>query len=152
MAEDSGYFQTARQEAHVDPPFPSRWTTVAEIALVRLGEGIHARPVLGRNLQVNHVYLEPYTVAPIHQHPEEQIGLMLEGEYEFEMNGEKRMIRPGDMYVVPPNVPHGARTFAAGCTVLDIFSPPRGGFRDLLERAQGAEQAGAGDPETAASP
>ncbi len=69
----------------------------------------------------------------MHQHPEEQIGTMLEGEYEFEMNGEKRMIRPGDVYVVPPNVPHAARTFDKGCVAVDIFSPPRSGFRAMLD-------------------
>ena len=82
----------------------------------------------------------------MHQHPEEQIGTMLEGEYEFEMNGEKRMIRPGDVYVVPPNVPHAARTYDKGCVAVDIFSPPRTGFREMLDQAMASERIEPNDP------
>ncbi|MGH2411164.1 MAG: cupin domain-containing protein, partial [Chloroflexota bacterium] len=100
------------------------------------------KPIFGRNLLFNYVFFEPHTEAPMHAHPEEQIGTMLEGEYEFEMNGEKRMIRPGDVYVVPPNVPHAARTFARGCIAVDIFSPPRSGFQAMLDRVTGEQSAG----------
>jgi len=55
--------------------------------------------------------MEPNRVAPVHSHTEEQIGTIIEGEYEFELNGVKRLIRKGDVYVVPPNVPHGAVTY-----------------------------------------
>ncbi len=48
-------------------------------------------------------------MAPLHQHPEEHIGTVLEGECAFELNGVKRTIGPGDIYVIPPNVPHSAR-------------------------------------------
>jgi Cupin domain len=57
------------------------------------------------------VDFQPHAVAPLHQHPEEQIGTMPEGECEFELNCVKRTIRPGDVYVIPPNVPHSARAY-----------------------------------------
>ena len=57
------------------------------------------------------MYLQAHAVAPLHQHPEEQIGTMPEGACEFELNGVKRTIRPGDVYVIPPNMPH-----RSGCT------------------------------------
>ena len=64
---------------------------------------------------------------------------MPEGECEGELNGVKRTIRPGDVYVIPPNVPHSARAYDKPCVALDIFSPPRSGFREMLERARAAE-------------
>ena len=61
---------------------------------------------------------------------------MLEGECEFELNGVKRTIRPGDVYVIPPNVPHSARAYDKPCVALDIFSPPRSGFREMLDKGR----------------
>ncbi len=144
----SGYFgkQTGDEEQAPDPSFPPVFTGADKVPFVNLGEGIRFKPIFGRGILFNYVYFEPNSVAPMHQHPEEQIGTMLEGEYEFEMNGEKRMIRPGDVYVVPPNVPHAARTYEKGCVAVDIFSPPRSGFREMLDRVQGGTSEDAGAP------
>ena len=149
MSEEKGYFWLENATTEIDPTFPPVFTGADEIPFVNLGEGIRFKPVFGHNILFNYVYFEPNSVAPMHQHPEEQIGTVLEGEYEFEMNGEKRMIRPGTVYVVPPNVPHTARTYDRGCVALDIFSPPRSGFREMLERVQAAEAGAApSDPVT----
>lgn len=137
--QEKGYFWLENATTEIDPNFPPVFTSADEVPFVNLGEGIRFKPVFGHNILFNYVYFEPNTVAPMHQHPEEQIGTVLEGEYEFEMNGEKRMIRPGTVYVVPPNVPHTARTFDKGCMALDIFSPPRSGFREMLDRVHAAE-------------
>lgn len=135
------YFQLKDADVAPDPSFPPIFTSKDEIPFVNLGEGIRFKPIFGRNLLFNYVFFEPNSVAPLHQHPEEQIGTVLEGEYEFEMNGEKRMIRPGDVYVVPPHVPHTARTFEKSCFAVDIFSPPRSGFREMLDRVRADEAA-----------
>jgi len=140
MADASAaYFQPGQEGAEIDPSFPPVWATKDEIPFVNLGKGIRFKPIFGRNLLFNYVFFEPNSEAPMHAHPEEQIGTVLEGEYEFEMNGEKRMIRPGDVYVVPANVPHAARSFALSCVAVDIFSPPRSGFREMLELVKAEE-------------
>jgi unsaturated pyranuronate lyase len=97
--------------------------------------GLTLRPVFGQNLTMSFVYMEPHSVAPVHQHAEEQVGTIIEGEYEFDLNGEKRVVRRGDVYVVPPWVPHGAVTHDASVIALDVFSPPRAGFAELMEEA-----------------
>lgn len=104
--------------------------------------GLLFRPIVGTNLAVNLVTLEPYTVAPVHAHPEEQVTYVLEGEFEFEINGEKRVLTPGMAAVIPPNTPHGARTHDKQCVELDIFSPPRQG---LLNAMKNREAQGTGD-------
>jgi quercetin dioxygenase-like cupin family protein len=55
---------------------------------------------------------------------------VIEGELEFDLAGDRRTMRPGMAVVVPPGVPHGARTHATSCFEIDIFHPPR---RVLLE-------------------
>jgi quercetin dioxygenase-like cupin family protein len=52
---------------------------------------------------------------------------------EFEIDGEVRVMRPGDVAVIPPWVPHGAKTTGTPCLEVDFFTPPRS---TLLEQAK----------------
>ena len=69
----------------------------------------------------------------MHVHEEEQIVLVIEGEFEFDIDGEVRTMRAGDVAVIPSWVRHGARTRGVACREVDVFNPPR---RSLLEHAQ----------------
>ena len=91
-------------------------------------------PFLGRRLNMSFIHFDPGSVAPAHQHPDEQIGTVLEWSLEFDLAGDKRLLRRGDDHVIPPNVPHGAVVTEEGCITLDVFSPPRAGLREALER------------------
>jgi len=92
---------------------------------------------------VNFVSFEPHTEAPMHVHEEEQIVVVLDGEFEFEIDGDVRTMGAGDVAVVPSWVLHGARSLDSSCREIDIFNPPR---RSLLEHAkrQTPPPAGAG--------
>jgi quercetin dioxygenase-like cupin family protein len=102
------------------------WFHLAEeIEPFEMLPGLQFQPVCGEKLLLNLVTIQPNTVAPVHAHDEEQISYVLEGEFEFEVNGEKRLLRPGMGVLIPANVPHGARTYERGVVELDIFAPPR---------------------------
>jgi quercetin dioxygenase-like cupin family protein len=150
------YFRLENAQTEIDESFPPKFVNIEEIPFVHLAEGVRFKPIFGKNILFNYVFFEPHALAPMHQHPEEQIGTILEGEYEFEMNGVARMMRPGDVYVVPPNVPHSARTYDSRCLAIDIFSPPRTGFREMLDRVQweglAGEQNNAQNGDKAADP
>lgn len=131
-----GYFAPPEEnKIEVTGDFQPQHLNTDDIPLLKVVEGLGLKPVFGENVQLSFVYMEPNSVAPVHSHPEEQIGTMIEGEYEFELNGVKKMIRKGDVYVVPPNVPHGAVTYDKGCVALDIFSPPRTGYKKMMDEA-----------------
>lgn len=105
----------------------------ADVISFEMSPGLGFRPVIGQGLAVNMVNFEPNTVAPVHAHSEEQVLLMLEGELEFEVSGEKRVLRPGQGVVIPANTPHGARTYDTSAVEVDIFCPPRQGLLDAIE-------------------
>ncbi len=65
-----------------------------------------------------------------HVHDEcDQISSLLEGEMEFTVAGDTRIVRPGELVVVPAGVVHGTRVPAGVKAVaLEVFTPPR---RDL---------------------
>ena len=71
------------------------------------------------------VRIDTHATLAVHDHPHEQLGVLLEGAIDVTVGGETRSLGPGDAYVVPPHVPHGGATDAEGCLVLDTFSPPR---------------------------
>ena len=137
MADNNGYFNTASPNA--DRSRHGVFSKLEEVQGFGVGEGVFLRPVTGENLMMSFVFMEPNSVAPEHSHAEEQMGTIIDGEYEFEMNGEKRMCRKGDVYFVPPNVPHAARTFDKSCLALDVFNPPRAAFKALQEAARKEE-------------
>jgi quercetin dioxygenase-like cupin family protein len=57
---------------------------------------------------------------------------VLDGEFEFDLDGDVRTMKKGDVAVIPPWVPHGARTNDTRCDEVDVFNPPR---KTLLEHA-----------------
>ncbi|HWL64640.1 MAG TPA: cupin domain-containing protein [Actinomycetota bacterium] len=100
--------------------------------VIEMLPGLTFQPVLGDRLMVNFVRLEPNTEAPLHWHEEEQISIVIDGEFEFEVGGEKQIVRRGQAVVIPSNVPHGARTYDNTCLELDVFYPPRKGLLEAM--------------------
>ena len=116
-----------------------RWYELDAIDPVEFIPGLRFRPVLGERVLVNFVTYEPGTVVPEHSHEEEQVTFVLEGEFEFALAGEKRLLKPGMVAHIPPHVPHAARTLESGCVQVDVFAPPR---RVLVAAMDAAAAAG----------
>lgn len=140
MANRDTHFST---EAGGVPTAKGRYVKVDSIQAVEFVPGLEFRPVLAEKTMTNFVSFQPHTEAPMHVHEEEQIVIVLEGEFEFEIDGEVKTMRRGDVAVVPAWVPHGARTLDSTCLEVDVFNPPR---RTLLEHAS-AQQVAVADQE-----
>ena len=80
---------------------------------------------------VSQVTMPADRAAATHTHDEEKLGFVISGHCTFQLDGDEQELGPGDIYVVPPGVPHGLRTTAEPCVLVDIFTPPR---PDLIER------------------
>ena len=87
--------------------------------------GINARTFWGEKMLLAVVDLDPNTHLPRHSHPHEQVGSVIEGQMEMTIDAEIRLLKPGDVYIIPGGVEHEARTFAKAVKVIDIFSPVR---------------------------
>ncbi len=90
-----------------------------------IAPGIHARTFWGKNLMLVLVTFEENAVVPHHHHPHEQAGQVLEGKVEFQIGEEVKVLGPGDIYLIPGNVPHAAKALNGTARVLDIFHPVR---------------------------
>ena len=64
---------------------------------------------------------------PEHSHPHEQWSHLIEGQLEFNIGGEKKVISPGMAAFIPSHVPHSAKAMTK-CKVIDCFLPAREDF------------------------
>jgi quercetin dioxygenase-like cupin family protein len=147
MSDAASHFSTT---AGGEPAGPGRYVRTGDIKPAELVPGLEFRPVLGDKGMANFVHFEPNTEAPRHVHEEEQIVVVLEGEFTFDIDGEKRVMRKGDVAVVPSWVPHGAWTTDSQCLEVDFFSPPRTTLVALAQQQLGAGATAAPTPDAEA--
>ena len=72
--------------------------------------------------------------VPLHSHPHEQGGILLEGKLQLTIGDETRVVEPGAMYIIPPHVLHRAVAIDGPTKVLDVFSPVREDYAELTNR------------------
>jgi quercetin dioxygenase-like cupin family protein len=87
--------------------------------------GVHAWSMRGQAMSMTLVEFEPHAVVEEHSHPHEQMGLMLEGEAQFFIGDESRLIRAGEMWRIPGGVKHKVIAGDLPVKALDIFHPVR---------------------------
>jgi quercetin dioxygenase-like cupin family protein len=96
-------------------------------------DNIKTRFLLGEGVLVSFIEVPAGTVFPVHSHDAEQILIILEGEEHHEINGDKFIMRAGDVAVHPPGVIHGGHPGPNGYKGIDIFTPPRKSHVQLME-------------------
>lgn len=90
-----------------------------------LAPGVRARTFWGEALMLAVVTFDPNCAVPPHKHPHEQAGTVLSGEIEFVIAGETKLLHAGDVYLIPSQVEHSAKSGRDPAKVLDIFTPVR---------------------------
>jgi quercetin dioxygenase-like cupin family protein len=63
-----------------------------------------------------------------HSHPHEQISYVAEGELFLFLGKEKHHLTKGDVFAVPPDVPHCIQNISSFVRLIDSFSPIREEF------------------------
>ncbi|MBS20041.1 MAG: cupin [Chloroflexi bacterium] len=91
----------------------------------QLAEGINLKTLWGKNIMMSLVEMDANAEVPKHSHPHEQAGIVLEGEFEFIIGDESKIIKKGEFYIIPGNIEHKVIVGNAPSVALDIFSPPR---------------------------
>ena len=129
-----------RETAEILTNFPFSWFNRDQLVSFTASPGVTMQSFSAGSLSVNWVTIEPNRPIPRHQHPHEQIGIMLEGTMVLTIGDETRHLRPGDCYNVPPNLPHGGHTIEDGCVVLDVFTPIREDYAALARAAAEASE------------
>lgn len=92
-----------------------------------LGDGIR-RKIVGHTPQLMSVIMQfdKGAVGTPHAHDvHDQIGYVIAGSFEAQINGETRILRAGDAFIAPHLTSHGVVALEHHSQLLDQFSPRR---------------------------
>jgi quercetin dioxygenase-like cupin family protein len=84
-------------------------------------------------LMIVKVEFEKGGIGTLHRHYHSQITHVESGMFEVQINGEKKVLAPGDAFYIPPNVEHGCVCLEGG-VLIDVFSPMREDFVSPAEK------------------
>lgn len=102
------------------------WST---LPVEQINPSAQRRRIVGRHAMVSHITLLRGAVVASHSHANEQITCVLSGALRMGLGAEgtpawrEQVIRPGDVLLLPANLPHSAVAIE-DTVVLDVFSPP----------------------------
>jgi quercetin dioxygenase-like cupin family protein len=90
--------------------------------------GIHVRFVHSEKMTFAYWELAAGAAIPEHSHIHEQVANVIEGEFELTIDGEKQLVSPGIVGVIPSNAVHSGIAITT-CRILDVFFPVREDYR-----------------------
>ncbi len=105
-----------------------------EIPVNEVAPGVRIKAPYGENLMISLLDMDEGAVVPLHHHPHEQGGIMISGKMELTIGDETRTVTKDEAYLIGPNVPHRAVAVGGPALALDIFSPVREDYADLVNR------------------
>jgi len=101
------------------------WST---IPIEHPAEGIERQMVVGQQMMICRFRFAPLLVTPQHRHPHEQMSMVVSGRVRFFVEGEERIVSPGDVLYFPSDCLHGATMMDEEVVLIDIFTPVREDF------------------------
>jgi mannose-6-phosphate isomerase-like protein (cupin superfamily) len=70
---------------------------------------------------------------PPHSHPFDQLSFVLQGQMEFDIDGERFLLGPGECLAIPADAPHTARIMGDETVLnVDVFAPVRPDYLNLV--------------------
>ena len=114
---------------------PHELSDITEIEMI---PGYLARFVHTDNLTLSFLTVAAGATLPEHQHPHEQVSMVMEGEFELTVAGNPVRLQPGQVLVIPSGTLHAGKAIT-NCKLLDVFNPVREDYRKLSEQAAGKQ-------------
>ena len=103
----------------------------SEIPIEHIAQGIERQMVVGKNLMICRFRFAPFLVTAEHEHPHEQISMVVSGRVRFFVEGTERVASPGDVLHFPSHCWHGATMMDEEVVLIDVFSPIREDFLNV---------------------
>src|SRR5438552_3640584 len=101
--------------------FPAR----DELSRHTIFPGVHIATCACAEMMLSVVNIAPRAVVEEHEHPHEQVGMVLSGRALFIIGGEEKTLQPGDLYRIPGHTRHKVIALDEPVKALDIFHPIR---------------------------
>ncbi len=78
----------------------------------------------GERTLMTEFLLQRAHVLPMHSHPYEQTGYLIQGHILLTIAGQTNDVVPGDSWCIPPGAEHGAQILEDS-VAIEVFSPVR---------------------------
>lgn len=101
---------------------------LSEIEAREVVKGFHGKFIHSESMTFAYWNIDGGSALPEHSHPHEQVVNMFEGSFELTVDNEKKILKPGDVVVIPSNIKHTGKAIT-DCRLLDVFSPVREDFK-----------------------
>ncbi len=94
----------------------------------KIAPGFRLRAVHTENMTFSYWNVSAGASLPGHSHPHEQVANIIEGEFELTIDNKTKILKPGDVAVIPSNAVHSGRA-VTNSRILDVFYPVREDYR-----------------------
>jgi quercetin dioxygenase-like cupin family protein len=103
--------------------------TPEEMSAHTIFPGVRIRTCSAEEMMLSLVDLEAQAVVQEHSHPNEQVGILLQGRVRFTIGSEEKTLQPGDVWCIPGHVRHRVIVLEGPARALDVFYPVREDYR-----------------------
>ena len=107
---------------------------INELPKLEIIPGCRTRIPYGKNLMLSYLEMDEGAEVPMHSHPHEQGGILLQGRLRLTIGDETREVQAVALFIIPPNVPHRAEAVGGPAVVLDVFSPVREDYAEMYNK------------------
>ncbi|MEO9660170.1 cupin domain-containing protein [Maribacter dokdonensis] len=101
---------------------------LADIKPVEIMPGFHGKLIHTDQISMAFWEVEKGAIVPEHAHMNEQIMHVIEGEFQFTLDGDTKIYHPGDIVIIASHKKHSGIALTP-CRLLDVFSPVREEYR-----------------------
>ena len=88
----------------------------------------NSRMIWGEGAMCSFLSVDPGRISPYHNHPEEQLSIVLGGYLDETIMDKSIRMEAGDILYLPGDMVHRGVYGTQGCDILDVFWPPRPDF------------------------
>lgn len=108
----------------------SIFRSFSDIGIKEIAPGFFSKLIHTDTNTFNFIDVKAGCSVPYHQHVHEQSSFVIEGIFEFNIDGVIKQLDSSKFVVIPSNVWHSGKAIT-DCRLIDIFSPVREDYRNL---------------------
>jgi len=103
-------------------------TELSKIEAKEIIKGFKGKFIHTDSMTISFWEVEAGSELPLHNHINEQVSHIMEGEFEMTIGNKTKVYTSGSIMVISSNEQHSGKAIT-NCKILDIFNPPREDYK-----------------------